>query len=179
MHICRSKEWPVRRLAHGGADGAHNHRLKLKDMNALTRWDPFRELEDMQNRLTNVLGRRSQQEDGNNQSITAAQWTPLVDVVEDEKEYVIMAELPEIQKNEIKLSVENRMLVLAGERKFKKEENGKKYRRIERAYGSFVRTFTLPDDADPGNVNAQFKDGVLSVHIAKSESSRPKLIEVK
>ncbi len=71
------------------------------------------------------------------------------------------------------------MLVLSGERKFKKEENGKKYRRIERAYGSFVRTFTLPDDADPGNVNAQFKDGVLSVHVAKSESSRPKLIEVK
>lgn len=148
-------------------------------MNALTRWDPFRELEDMQSRLTSVLGRRSQQEDGNKESIAATQWTPLVDVVEDEKEYVITAELPEIQKNDIKLSVENGMLVLSGERKFKKEENGRKYRRIERAYGTFVRTFTLPDDADSANVNAQFKDGVLAVHIAKRESARPKLIEVK
>jgi HSP20 family protein len=71
------------------------------------------------------------------------------------------------------------VLNIAGERKLEKEEKGKKYHRIERAYGSFVRSFTLPDDADAGKVNAEFKDGLLKVHVAKSEKARPKQIEVK
>jgi HSP20 family protein len=149
-------------------------------MNALTRWDPFRELEDMQQRLSSVLGRRPQRrEDSEKESITVAEWAPLVDVTEDDKEYLIKAELPEIKKEEIKVTVENGVLVLSGERKFEKEEKGRKYHRIERAYGSFVRSFDLPDDADVDKVNAEFKDGMLQVHIAKSESARPKRIDVK
>ncbi len=150
-------------------------------MNALTRWDPFRELEDVQQRLSGFLGRRPQRGDNNdgNESITVAQWAPLVDITEDDKEYLIKAEVPEIKKNEIRVTVENGVLVISGERKFEKEEKYRKYHRIERAYGSFVRSFDLPDDADAGKVNAEFKDGLLAVHIAKSEASRPKQIEVK
>jgi HSP20 family protein len=149
-------------------------------MNALTRWDPFRELEDMQQRLSSVLGRRPQRrEDSEKESITVAEWAPLVDITEDDKEYLIKAELPEIKKEEIKVTVENGVLVLSGERKFEKEEKGRKYHRIERAHGSFVRSFNLPDDADVDKVNAEFKDGMLQVHITKSESARPKRIDVK
>jgi HSP20 family protein len=148
-------------------------------MNALTRWDPFREMEEMQSRLSNILSRRSQGRDNEGkESITVPEWAPVVDITEDEKEYLISAELPEIKKEEIKLTVENGVLILAGERKREKEEKGKKYHRVERAYGSFVRTFALPDNADADKVNAEFKDGVLKVHIGKSEAARPKMIEV-
>ena len=149
-------------------------------MNALTHWDPFRELEDVQQRLSGFLGRRSQRGDNDGkESITVAQWAPLVDITEDDKEYLIKVEVPEIKRNEIKVTVENGVLVIAGERKFEKEEKGRKYHRIERSYGSFGRSFDLPDDADANKVNAEFKDGLLSVHIAKSEAARPKQIEVK
>jgi HSP20 family protein len=149
-------------------------------MNALTHWDPFRELEDVQHRLSSFLGRRTQRGDNDGkESITVAQWAPLVDITEDDKEYLIKAEIPEIRRNEIKVTVENGVLVIAGERKLEKEEKNRRYHRIERAYGSFARSFDLPDDADANKVNAEFKDGLLAVHIAKSEAARPKQIEVK
>jgi HSP20 family protein len=101
-----------------------------------------------------------------------------VDISEDDKEYVITAELPEVKKEEVKVTVENGVLTITGERRFEKEEK-KKYHRVERYYGSFARIFALPDDGDAAKVNAEFKDGVLKVHIAKSEAARPKQIEVK
>jgi HSP20 family protein len=84
-----------------------------------------------------------------------------------------------MRKEDVKVTVENGVLTLSGERKLEKEEKGKRYHRIERAYGSFVRSFTLPDDADSDKVSAEFKDGVLKVHVAKSEAAKPKQIEVK
>ena len=148
-------------------------------MNALTRWDPFREMEAMQSRLSNILSRRSQDRDNEGkESITVAEWAPVVDITEDEKEYLISAELPEIKKEEIKLTVENGVLILTGERRREKEEKAKKYHRVERSYGSFVRTFSLPDNADAEKVNAEFKDGVLKVHIGKSEAARPKMVAI-
>ena len=107
-----------------------------------------------------------------------AEWAPLVDITEDDKEYVIKTELPEIKKEDVKVAVENGLLTIVGERKFEKEEN-KKYHRVERAYGRFVRSFVLPDGADAEKVNAEFKDGVLKVHLPKSEKTKPKQIEVK
>jgi HSP20 family protein len=149
-------------------------------MNPLSRWDPFRELEDMQHRLSSVLGRQTQRsQEGGRESITVAEWAPLVDISEDDNEYLIKADLPEVKKEEIKITVENGVLVLSGERKLEKEEKGRKYHRIERAYGSFGRSFSLPDNADAEKVNAEFNDGVLKLHIAKSEAARPKQIEVK
>lgn len=133
----------------------------------------------MQTRLSSVLNRRSQRRDEGKESITVAEWAPTVDITEDDKEYLIKAELPEIKKEDVKVTVENGVLVLSGERKLEKEENNRKYHRIERSYGSFARSFGLPDDADDANVNAEFKEGILKVHIAKSEKSRPKQIEVK
>lgn len=148
-------------------------------MNALVRWDPFKELEEMEKRIAALFGRAPLRKNGDKQeALTVAEWAPLVDISEDEKEYLIKAELPEVKKGDVKVSVQDDVLTIAGERKSEKEEKGKKYHRIERAYGSFLRSFTLPEDADGAKVSAEFKDGVLTVHLPKSEKAKPKSIEV-
>jgi len=136
-------------------------------------------MEEIQNRLLHMLNPVPARPNGEQEALTVSQWTPLVDITEDAKEYLIQTELPEVSKEQVKVSVENGLLTIVGERKFQKEEKGRKYHRMERAYGSFVRSFSLPDDADHNKVSAEFKDGVLAVHVAKSESARPKQIEVK
>jgi HSP20 family protein len=116
---------------------------------------------------------------GGKEALTVAQWSPLVDITEDEKEYLIKAELPDMKKEDVRLTVENDVLAISGERKFEKEEKGRKYHRVERAYGSFVRSFSLPEDADGSKVSADFKDGMLQVHLPKSQKAKPKAIEIK
>lgn len=157
-------------------------------MTALTRWNPFkeasewnpfRELDEMNNRLSRIFGRTTPRTGNGREEITVANWAPLVDITEDDKEYIIKAEVPEVKKNDVKVRVEDGVLYISGERNLEKEEKGKRYHRIERAYGSFTRTFSLPEDADPQQVNAEFKDGILSVHVAKDKNARPKSIEVK
>lgn len=149
-------------------------------MHAITRWDPFKELEDLENRLSTLFGRAPVRKNGDKkESLTVAEWAPLVDIVEDEKEYLIKAELPEVKKEDAKVTVQDDVLTIAGERKYEKEEKGKKYHRVERAYGSFERSFILPEDADGAKIVAEFKDGVLTVHLPKSEKVKPKSIEVK
>ena len=147
-------------------------------MNALAKWNPFRELEEIQNRLGSLFPRTAVRGLGQ-EAMTVSEWTPLVDITEDEKEYLIKAELPEVNKEDVKVTVENGTLTVTGERKFEKEEKGKKYHRIERAYGSFVRSFTLPESAAGDKVSADFKDGVLKVHLPKSAEAKPKSIDVK
>src|SRR5213079_1678219 len=141
----------------------------------LTRWEPLREMEEFQNRLSTLFGRPQRRGNGR-EEITLPEWTPLADITEDEKEYLIKAELPEIKKEDVKVTVENGVLTLTGERKLEKEETGKRYHRVERSYGSFVRSFSIPDDADASQVKAEFKDGILHVHLAKNEKARPKSI---
>jgi HSP20 family protein len=153
-------------------------------MGALTRWDPFRidpfrELEEMSHRLSRIFGRPLPPKDGGKEEMTIAEWSPLVDITEDDKEYLIKAELPEVKKEDVKISIHDNVLSISGERKYEKEEKGKKYHRVERAYGSFMRSFTLPEEADAGKISADYKDGVLKVHLAKSEKAKPKSIEVK
>ena len=147
-------------------------------MNPLAKWNPFRELEDIQNRLSSLFGRTSLRGLGE-ETMTISEWTPLVDIVEDDKEYLIKAELPEVKKEEVKVTVENGVLTITGERKFEKEEKNKKYHRVERAYGSFMRNFTLPQDAAGDKISAEFKDGVPKVHLPKSAEAKPKSIDVK
>ena len=106
-------------------------------------------------------------------------WSPQVDIIEDEKEYLIKADLPEMKKDDVKVTMENGVLCISGERKTEKEEKNKKYHRIERSFGSFERAFTLPEDADANKIAADFKDGVLRVHLPKSPAAKPKPIEVK
>jgi HSP20 family protein len=149
-------------------------------MNAITRWDPFRELDELQTRLSALFGRAPVRKNGSkDEALAVAEWAPVVDIVEDENEYLIKAELPEVKKEEVKVTVQDDVLTIAGERMFEKEEKGRKYHRMERAYGSFARSFTLPEDADGEKVAAEFKDGVLKVHLPKSEQAKPKSIEVK
>ena len=150
-------------------------------MTALARWNPFQEMEAMQRRMSSLLDwspfRRSNLTN-DEESITVAEWAPLVDIAEDDTEYLIKVELPEVQKQDVKVTVESGTLTISGERKAEKEKTGRKFHRVERYYGRFERSFAVPDDAASDNVKAEFKDGILRVHLAKSEHARPKQIEV-
>ncbi|WP_397381853.1 Hsp20/alpha crystallin family protein [Prosthecobacter sp.] len=147
-------------------------------MSALTSWNPLRELGSLENRLDRLFGLTSPSRNGEKEAMTVSQWTPLVDIIEDNNEYLVKAELPELKKEEVKVNVENGQLTISGERKSEKEEKGKKFHRIERSYGSFLRSFTLPESVNADTVSAEFKDGVLSVHLPKDEKAKPKSIEV-
>ena len=151
-------------------------------MNAVTRWNPWKDVDELQKRLSSVLGLaplRGNSLTNDEENMTVPEWIPAVYIIEDDKEYLIKVELPEVQKDEVKVMVEGGTLTISGERKTEKEEKNRKYHRVERCYGRFVRSFTVPDDAEDAKVNAEFKDGVLRVHLAKSERARPKQIEVK
>ena len=145
----------------------------------LTRWNPWKELEEMEKRLTSVFGPSPSGVTDNKEAMSVAQWSPLVDITEDEKEYIVKAEIPEMKKEDIKINVHDDVLAITGERRYEKEEKGKKYHKVERAYGSFMRRFTLPEDADGSKVSAEYKDGILNVHLPKSEKAKPKAIEIK
>jgi HSP20 family protein len=148
------------------------------------KWNPFREMDDLQGRLNALIGRAfgrmpMRGDADTDEALTLSAWAPLVDITEDEKAYLIKAELPEVKKEDLKVAVEDGVLTLSGERKFEKEEKGNRYHRVERAYGSFARSFTVPDDADADKVRAEFKDGVLLVRLEKSEKAKPKTLEVQ
>ena len=148
-------------------------------MNALARWNQLKELEALRHGLGSLLNRSpAQWPEGQEEPLAVAEWSPLVDISEDEKEYLIKAELPEVKKEDVKVTVENGVLTITGERKFEKEEKDKRYHRIERSYGSFLRSFSVPDDADDTKVNAEFKDGVLTVHLAKVAKAKPQQVEI-
>lgn len=144
----------------------------------LVRWDPFRELEDMSERLNRVFSRPTLR-NGGKENLTVADWMPTVDISETDGEYLIKAELPEVRKEDVKVTVENGVLTLQGERRQEKEEKGKRFHRVERSYGSFVRSFTLPESVDESGVRAEYKDGVLNLHLPKTEKVKPKAIDVK
>lgn len=147
---------------------------------ALVKWDPFRELEEMSDRLNRMFARPVWQGHANgNEIMTVADWTPTVDISETGTEFLIKAELPDIKKEDVKVTVEGGVLTIQGERNREKEEKGKKYHRVERSYGRFVRSFTLPDSVDAAAVKAEYADGVLNLHLPKSEQAKPKQIEVK
>jgi HSP20 family protein len=146
----------------------------------LTRWSPLKELEEMEKRLSTIFGRSPMGIDAEKkEAISVTEWSPLVDISEDDKEYVVKAEIPEMKKEDIKINVHDDVLTVSGERKYEKEEKGKKYHRVERAYGSFMRNFALPENADGSKISADYKDGVLKVHLPKSEHAKKKAIEVK
>ena len=136
----------------------------------------FREMEEMNDRFNRLLGTWTSPFE--TQMLTKAEWIPAVDIQEKEKEYVVKAELPEIEKKDVKVTVEENLLTIQGERKKEKEEKGLKFHRVERNYGTFLRTFTLPEYVDPQKVTADFKEGLLLVHLPKTEKPRAKAIEV-
>jgi HSP20 family protein len=116
---------------------------------------------------------------GAEEALISADWAPLVDIEETEQEYLVKAELPEVKKEDVKVSLEDGVLTIQGERRLEKEEKGKKIHRIERAYGKFVRSFAVPRDVDDEKIAAEFKDGVLAVHVPKTAAAKPRAVEVK
>ena len=142
----------------------------------LTRWNPFQEMEDL---FQTFARRPALRGDGGRESVTPADWAPLVDISETDDEYLIKAELPEVRKEDVKVTIHDGVLTLQGERKLEREEKNKKYHRVERAYGTFARSFTLPENVDDNSVKARHKDGMLYLHLGKTEEAKPKSIEVK
>jgi HSP20 family protein len=144
----------------------------------LVKWDPFRELEDVSDRLNRIFGRSVRRAESSQEMLGMADWTPSVDISETDTAYLIKGEIPGVKKEDVKVSVQDGMLTIQGERKMEKEEKGKKFHRVERSYGSFVRSFRLPDDADENKVKAEFKDGMINVTLTKSAKAKSKAITV-
>lgn len=146
---------------------------------SIVRWDPFRELEDMSHRLNRLFNRTDLMGPEGKEALATTEWSPAVDIIETPEEFLIRAECPAVAKEDIKVSVEHGTLHISGERKQEKEEKTKKYHRVERSFGSFVRSFALPENVDESRVNAEFKDGLLNVHLPKAEKTKPRAVDVK
>lgn len=144
----------------------------------LVKWDPFRELEDVSNRLDRLFRRSPARTESNQEMLAVADWMPSVDISETDTAYLIKGEIPGVNKEDVKISIQDGMITIQGERKQEKEEKGKKFHRIERSYGSFMRSFRLPEDADESAVKAEFKDGMLNVTLTKSAKAKTKAINV-
>ena len=143
-------------------------------MTVLTRWEPFREFATLQDRINRVF-RDSYSGADRDESLTTSSFAPAVDVYEDEHKVTLKIEVPGIDEKDIDVRVENNTLTVHGERKIEKEEN---YRRVERQYGSFTRTFTLPQTVDTDKVSANYDKGVLNVTLPKKAEAKPKQIKV-
>ena len=146
-------------------------------MTVLTRWDPFREFVTLQDRM-NRLFRDSYGPEGREETLTTANFAPPVDVYEDEHNVALKIEVPGIEEKDIDVRIENNTLTVHGERKFEKEEKEENFRRVERRYGSFTRTFTLPRTVDQESVQADYDKGILKIKLAKREEAKPKQIKV-
>jgi HSP20 family protein len=144
-------------------------------MRTLTRWEPFRgatSLQEQVNRLFNDVLEGS----GEESSLTA--WAPAVDIYETEHELVVKADLPDVDPKDLDIRVENNILTIRGERKFEKKVNEENYLRVERAYGSFARSFTLANTVNSDAIKAEYQNGVLTLTIPKKEEAKPKQIKV-
>jgi HSP20 family protein len=148
-------------------------------MSTLTKWNPFTEFDEMQNRLGAFFNGFPTFPGSNGKNLMLPNWSPLVDITEDDQEYMFKADLPDVRKDDVKVTVEDGLLSITGERKSEKNELKKKYHRLERFFGKFERAFTVPTDADAAKIKAEFKDGTLMIHLPKSPSAKPKSIEVK
>jgi len=146
-------------------------------MTLITRYDPFREFVTLQDRM-NRLFRDSYGAEGQDQSLATSAFAPPVDVYEDEHNVTLKIEVPGIDEKDIDVRIENNTLTVQGERKFDKEEKEENYRRVERQYGSFTRTFSLPNKFDQESVKADYDKGVLKITLAKKAEAKPKQIKV-
>jgi HSP20 family protein len=133
-------------------------------MSSLNAWNPFREMDELLNRYRGSA--RS------SEVAAVTDWSPSVDISETDKEYVVKADLAGVKKEDVKVDVQNGVLTLSGERKFEQEEKDQKHHRVERAYGSFTRSFTLPDNVLQDKISADSKDGVINVHLPKTDITK-------
>ena len=149
-------------------------------MNLLTRWEPFREFSTQQDRMNrlNRLFRESYSPEGPEEALTNSNYAPPVDIYEDEHNITLKMEVPGIDEKDIEVQIVNNTLTVHGERKIEKEEKEENFRRVERQYGEFTRSFTLPSSVDPGQVSAHYDKGVLKINLAKKAEAKPKQIKV-
>ena len=144
-------------------------------MTFLTRFEPFREFASLQNQMNRLL---QQEAVGREEALLQSSFAPPVDIYEDEHSYTLKLEVPGIEEKDIDVKLENSTLTVSGERKFEKEEKEENYRRVERRYGSFVRSFTLPQTIDSETVTADYDKGVLKIRLAKKAEAKPKQIKI-
>ncbi|MDH7500201.1 MAG: Hsp20/alpha crystallin family protein [candidate division NC10 bacterium] len=145
---------------------------------AIVRWYPFRELTSLQERMNELFDRAFWRGGPEEESLAAA-WAPAVDIYETEDKVVLKAELPGLKKDHIDIQIRENTLTLKGEKKFEKEVKEENYHRVERTYGTFQRSFTLPNTVKQEGIEAIFKDGVLEVSLPKAEEAKPKQIKVQ
>lgn len=145
---------------------------------AIVRWDPFRDLIGLQERMNRLFDETFSRR-GGEQPLGITTWSPAVDIYETENAFVVKVELPGLTKDDIEVQIHDGILTLKGERKFEKEVKEENYHRIERAYGTFQRSFSLPTAVEEDKIKASFKDGVLEVNLPKAEAVKPKQIKVE
>ena len=144
-------------------------------MTVLTRWNPYRELETLQDRMSRLF---EQQYGGREEALTSSAFVPPVDIYEDQHGIQLKLEVPGVDQKDLNINVENNVLTVSGERKFEQEQKEENFHRIERRYGSFTRSFTLPNTVDTEKITADYSSGVLSIRLVKREEAKPKQIKV-
>ena len=146
---------------------------------AIVRWDPFRDVMSLQERMNELFERTMRRRADEEEGLAARAWSPAVDIYETDEKMVIKAELPGLKKEDIDIEIRDNTLTLKGERKFEKEIKQENYHRVERTYGSFQRSFTLPSTVKQEAIEATFKDGILEVSLPKAEEAKPKQIRIQ
>ncbi|HQW08505.1 MAG TPA: Hsp20/alpha crystallin family protein [Steroidobacteraceae bacterium] len=144
---------------------------------SIIRWEPFRSMEDYFGRMPSLFDRWQRQLDTNGDS--RLEWSPSVDISETDGEYLIRADLPAVKKEDVRVTFDDGMITVSGERKQKKEEKGEKLHRVESFYGKFTRSFSLPINVDSTSIKAESRDGVLTVRIPKTGTEQKKATEIK
>jgi HSP20 family protein len=143
----------------------------------IVNWSPFRELDDFVNRYSRLFGRASPA--GEARQGEVIEWRPVANISETDREYLIKAELPEVEKKDVEVTVDDGVITIRGERRYQRSDDSEKQHRVESFYGSFARSFTLPSDVDESKIYAESRDGVLKVHLPKTEVRKPKPIEIQ
>jgi HSP20 family protein len=151
--------------------------IRFRPESEVSTWSPLKDLVNMQREVGRLFDGLFSDLDGDGNSVVS--WSPRADVIENGESYVIKAELPGVSKNDVKITLRENVLTIKGEKKQEKEEKDHNYHRIERSYGSFERSFSLPSNVKHDKIDAAFKDGVLIVTLPKAEEAKPKEIEVK
>jgi HSP20 family protein len=146
---------------------------------AITRWDPFRDVLALQNRMNSIFQEYNRSNQGEGDSLVSAAFVPPVDIYEDEHKIVLKLEVPGMQESDLDIELENNVLTVKGERKFEKEEKEENFHRIERRYGSFYRSFTIPNTVNPDSIKAKYEAGVLRIELEKRAEAKPKQIKVE
>jgi HSP20 family protein len=145
---------------------------------AIVRWEPFRDLLSLQERMNRMFNEQYRGASPDDDWALGGSWAPAVDIYEQGHDIVLKAELPGVDPKDVDIRLENNVLTLRGQRKFENEVKKESYHRVERSYGSFSRSFTLPSVVDQGNIKADFKDGILKLVLPKREEAKPKQIEI-